>query len=89
MSRYDHKIETSLEGIEHLSKENRILIKTEITKESEEKMNKSLINSQNKGKQGLQQRRQPTTTIWKQETTDRNYWQIKENKTRNHQRIKE
>merc|ERR1712190_46716 len=23
MSRYDHKIETSLEGIEHLSKENR------------------------------------------------------------------
>ena len=23
MSRYDHKIETSLEGIEHLSKENK------------------------------------------------------------------
>ena len=33
MSRYDHKIETSLEGIEHLSKEKR--------EEKERKMNRA------------------------------------------------
>ena len=35
MSRYDHKIETSLEGIEHLSKEN----KEEIERKMKEKNN--------------------------------------------------
>ena len=37
MSRYDHKIETSLEGIEHLSKEN----KEEIERKMKEKNNYS------------------------------------------------
>ena len=32
MSRYDHKIETSLEGIEHLSKENKEEIEKVINK---------------------------------------------------------
>jgi hypothetical protein len=36
MSRYDHKIETSLEGIEHLSREKK--------EEKERKMKKKLKN---------------------------------------------
>ena len=34
MSRYDHKIETSLEGIEHLSKENKEEIERKMKEEN-------------------------------------------------------
>ena len=34
MSRYDHKIETSLEGIEHLSKEKKEIPKVEMLREN-------------------------------------------------------
>ena len=47
MSRYDHKIETSLEGIEHLSKEKPRFFIVKPWKEKHHGSENSIVNKRN------------------------------------------